>query len=212
MGYVNVTNSSSLRMPSIYFWTRPGSSVRPLVPPKAEPRQLRPVTSWKGRVEISFPAPATPMITLVPQPLWQHSSAARMVWTLPMHSKVKSRPPSVISTSTSWIGRSWSFGFTHSVAPICFAKSNLVGLMSTPMMREAPASRAPWMALRPTPPRPNTATVSPACTFAVLNTALYPVVTPQARRQTLSMGASSWILATEISGRTQYSQNVDVPM
>ena len=26
--------------------TRPGSSVRPLTPPKALPRQVRPVTSW----------------------------------------------------------------------------------------------------------------------------------------------------------------------
>ena len=26
--------------------TRPGSSVRPLTPPKAVPRQVRPVTSW----------------------------------------------------------------------------------------------------------------------------------------------------------------------
>lgn len=37
---------------------------------------MRPVTSWKGRVEISCPAAATPMMTLVPQPLWQASRAA----------------------------------------------------------------------------------------------------------------------------------------
>ena len=48
----------------------------------------RPVTSWKGRVEISWPAPATPMMMDSPQPLWQHSSASRMSFTLPMHSKV----------------------------------------------------------------------------------------------------------------------------
>ena len=40
-----------------------GTSVRPRAPPKAVPFQTRPVTSWKGRVEISWPAPATPMIT-----------------------------------------------------------------------------------------------------------------------------------------------------
>ena len=61
--------------------------MRPLTPPKAEPFQTRPVTSWNGRVEISSPAPATPMITDSPQPLWQHSSAWRMTLTLPMHSK-----------------------------------------------------------------------------------------------------------------------------
>jgi hypothetical protein len=39
-----------------------------------------------GRVLISCPAAATPMITDSPQPLWQHSSAARMVLPLPLHS------------------------------------------------------------------------------------------------------------------------------
>jgi hypothetical protein len=32
-----------------------GTSVRPRAPPKAVPRQDRPVTSWNGRVEISCP-------------------------------------------------------------------------------------------------------------------------------------------------------------
>ena len=50
-----------------------GTSVRPRAPPKAVPFQTRPVTSWNGRVEISWPAPATPMMTETPQPLWQHS-------------------------------------------------------------------------------------------------------------------------------------------
>jgi len=40
-----------------------------VLPPNAVPFQVRPVTSWNGRVEISCPAPATPMITDVPQPL-----------------------------------------------------------------------------------------------------------------------------------------------
>ena len=72
----------------MYQSTMRGTSVRPLAPPKAVPRQTLPVTSWKGRVEISWPAPATPMMVLSPQPLWQHSSAWRMVSTLPMHSKL----------------------------------------------------------------------------------------------------------------------------
>jgi len=45
-------------------------------PPNADPRQTRPVTSWNGRVEISWPAAATPMMTDSPQPLWQASRAA----------------------------------------------------------------------------------------------------------------------------------------
>ena len=40
---------------------------------------------------ISWPAPATPMMTDSPQPLWQHSSAARITCTLPMHSKESRR-------------------------------------------------------------------------------------------------------------------------
>ena len=64
-------------LPSMYQSTIFGTSVRPLAPPKAVPRQTRPVTSWKGRVEISAPAGATPMMTDSPQPLCAHSRAWR---------------------------------------------------------------------------------------------------------------------------------------
>ena len=60
---------------------------------------IRPVTSWNGRVAISRPASATPMMIDLPQPRWQHSSAWRMVCTLPMHSNEKSAPPPVRSTT-----------------------------------------------------------------------------------------------------------------
>lgn len=56
------------------------------------------VMSTHGRVEISAPAGATPMMLHTPQPLWQHSRAARMTPTFPVASKVKSSPPSVSST------------------------------------------------------------------------------------------------------------------
>ena len=66
-----------------------GTSVRPRAPPKAVPRQMRPVTSWNGRVEISWPAAGhADDAPLVPQPLWQHSSAWRITLMLPMHSKL----------------------------------------------------------------------------------------------------------------------------
>ncbi|MNE65181.1 hypothetical protein D3C80_1606400 [compost metagenome] len=80
------------------------------------------------------------------------------------------------------------------------------------MMRLALALTAPMTADKPMPPRPKMATVSPGCTLAVLMTAPMPVVTPQPSRQTFSSGASFWILATEISGNTVYSEKVDVPM
>ena len=80
------------------------------------------------------------------------------------------------------------------------------------MMRLALAMVAPWMALKPTPPRPKTATVAPGSTLAVFSTAPMPVVMPQPSRQTFSSGALSLIFATAISGRTVYSLNVEVPM
>ena len=57
--------------------------------------------------------------------------------------------------------------------------SSRSGLMSTPTILFAPASFAPWMTLRPMPPSPNTTTLSPGWTLAVLTTAPTPVVTPQ---------------------------------
>ena len=54
--------------------------------PKAVPIQRRPVTSWNGRVAISFPDAATPITQLTPQPRWAHSRAARITSTLPVQS------------------------------------------------------------------------------------------------------------------------------
>ena len=87
-GSVWVMRSSMSIFPSMYQSTILGTSVRPRAPPKAVPFHTRPVTSWKGRVLISCPAPATPMMMLSPQPRWQHSSAWRIIFTLPMHSKL----------------------------------------------------------------------------------------------------------------------------
>src|SRR5450755_319779 len=83
-----VIRSSMLILPSMYQSTILGTSVRPRAPPKAVPFQMRPVTSWNGRVLISLPAPATPMITDPPQPRWVHSSAWRISSVLPTHSKL----------------------------------------------------------------------------------------------------------------------------
>ena len=80
------------------------------------------------------------------------------------------------------------------------------------MMRLQLAIRAPWITARPIAPSPNTATVEPSSTLAVLNTAPIPVVMPQPSRQTLSSGASLLTLASDTSGTTVYSENVEVPM
>src|SRR5215831_3476444 len=68
-------------LPSMYQSTIFGTSVRPRAPPKAVPFHTRPVTSWNGRVAISAPAGATPMMMDWPQPRWQASSAWRITVT-----------------------------------------------------------------------------------------------------------------------------------
>ena len=78
-----------LILPSMYQSTIFGTSVRPRAPPKAVPFQTRPVTSWNGRVAISLPASATPMMIDSPQPRWQHSSAWRMTSVLPVRVEGK---------------------------------------------------------------------------------------------------------------------------
>ena len=65
-------------LPCMYQSTIFGTSVRPDAPPKAVPRQTRPVTSWKGRVLI-LPAGATPMIMLSPHPLGRLKGRAHHV-------------------------------------------------------------------------------------------------------------------------------------
>ena len=51
-----------------YFSTSQGTCERLLKPPNTVPFHTRPVTSWKGRVDISCPDAETPTITDVPQP------------------------------------------------------------------------------------------------------------------------------------------------
>ena len=46
------------------------------------------VSVANGRVLISFPASATPMMIDSPQPRWQHSSAVRITSVLPVASKL----------------------------------------------------------------------------------------------------------------------------
>ena len=166
--------------PSMYQSTIFGTSVRPRAPPKAVPRQLRPVTSWKGRVLISSPAPATPMMMLSPQPRWVHSSAWRITLVLPMHSKLKSAPPPVRST-TACTTLSWptSFGLMKWVMPNFRPIASRAGFRSIPMILSAPTMRAPCSTLSPMPPSPKTAILAPGQTFAVFTTAPTPVVTPQ---------------------------------
>ena len=80
--------------------------------------------------------------------------------------------------------------FTVWVAPNFFAHSSLVSEMSTAMIVVAPASLAPAIAASPTPPQPNTATLSPRCTAPVLIAAPTPAMTPQPSRPADAGGAA----------------------
>src|ERR1700758_1029338 len=156
-----------------------GTSVRPRAPPNALPLQTRPVRSWNGRVAISLPASATPITTDPPQPRWQASSAWRITVVLPVQSKVKSAPPSVSATRCWTMSSLILVGLTKWVMPNFLPQSSLESLTSTPTILLAPTNLAPWITLRPMPPNPNTTTLAPGVTLAVLITAPTPVVTPQ---------------------------------
>ena len=69
----------------------------------------------------------------------------------------------------------------------------------------APAIRHPWTTERPTPPQPNTATVAPGRTAAVLIAAPTPVVTPHPTRAAALRSTSFSMGTTQIAGTTACS-------
>src|ERR1700733_6791491 len=76
-------------------------------------------------------------------------------------------------------------------------------------MRVAPAIRSPWMTLRPTPPTPKTAAVSPGRTLARLSTAPTPVRTPQPMRHADVSGTSLGMRTACTSLTIVTSENTD---
>ena len=82
--------------------------------------------------------------------------------------------------------------------------------MSMATIVVAPASRAPAMAAAPTPPQPNTATLSPGATWPVWMAAPIPAMTPQPSRPAASgrtLGTSvHWPAATRVR-----SANAPIP-
>jgi len=71
--------------------------------------------------------------------------------------------------------------------------------------------RAPWIALIPTPPAPNTTTDDPGRTLAVLIAAPAPVITPQPMSAATSSGMSLSILIDACCGTIVYSAKVPAP-
>ena len=76
------------------------------------------------------------------------------------------------------------------------------------MMVVAPAISAPCMTFSPTPPAPNTATVVPGWTCAVLMAAPTPVVTPQPTSAAWPNGTSLSMGTAAISGTVAYPAKV----
>ena len=76
------------------------------------------------------------------------------------------------------------------------------------MILPAPARRAPWTTLSPTPPQPITSTDAPASTLAQWVTAPTPVGTQQPMRAACAQGMSLRIGTSISAGQTTYSQKV----
>jgi hypothetical protein len=76
------------------------------------------------------------------------------------------------------------------VAPSSRARSSRLSLMSMAMIVAAPTALAAMMALRPTAPVPEIATLLPARTRSAFMTAPAPVMMPQPRGPSRSRGAS----------------------
>ena len=102
-----------------------GTSVRPRAPPNAVPFQTRPVTSWNGRVAISWPAPATPMMTLTaPAAVAALERLAHQRRRCRRTRSCSRRRRSVSSTRCATRSPSTSFGLTKCVMPN-FARQRL---------------------------------------------------------------------------------------
>src|SRR3984885_5405845 len=147
-----------------------------------------------------------PMIVAVPpgRSDSKHCSAVRFK---PTASNENSTPPPVSSLIAS-TGSALDALIT-SVAPISFATSSLEEIVSTAMMRSAPAMAAPLTADRPIPPQSNTATVAPGGTFAVFITAPAPVMTPHPTSAATFSGISSASFTTAFSCTSNCSANED---
>ena len=90
------------------------------------------------------------------------------------------------------------------VAPMSLAHSSFFGSRSTAITLVAPASTAPTMAASPTPPQPNTATLSPCSTPPVWTAAPIPAITPHPSSPATSGRTSErtfvhWPAATRVS-------------
>ena len=124
-----------------------------------------------------------------------------------MHTSAPLPPVSSLTASTASTSRL----LTVCVAPNALAHSSFRGSMSTAMIVRAPASAAPWIAASPTPPQPNTATVSPRCTFPVYIAAPSPAITPHPMRPAASGLALGSIGTHCVAATSVFSAKAPMP-
>ena len=159
------------------------------------------------------------MATALP-PQSRASRALRSTAGWPTQSKAQVTPPwglrdpearlrSAGTSARMASAASPALASTKSVAPNWRPRASLSATVSTATMRVAPAIRRPWITLRPTPPTPNTAAVSPGRTRARLSTAPTPVSTPQPMRQAEVRGTSLGMRTAWTSRTTVVSVNTE---
>src|SRR5262245_12981875 len=132
-----------------------------------------------------------------------------MARTDPASSNAYSTPPPLAARTSSAVVSLRALKV--SVAPSLLANSSLSSARSIATTRDAPAATAPMSDASPTPPRPMTATLAPAGTFAVLTTAPTPVSTAQPNSAAWSSGSSGSILTIDRRDTVAYSANADTP-
>ena len=97
------------------------------------------------------------------------------------------------------------------VAPNRRASGIFAGWVSTAMIVDAPHSAAPCTMFNPTPPQPNTTTLSPGRTPAVYIAAPTPVATAHPTSAAAFRGASRRTGMQLASGTTAYSAKLARP-
>jgi hypothetical protein len=137
-------------LPSMYQSTIFGTSVRPRAPPKAVPFQVRPVTSWNGRVEISCAGAGhadddrlAPAAMRAFQRLAHHLGVAGAVEGVVRAADLVGAALGHVDEMGTTMSPSISFGLTKWVMPKRSPQAFLSLLMSTPMIMSAPASAGP---------------------------------------------------------------------
>ena len=100
---------------------------------------------------------------------------------------------------------------TVCVAPNPRAHSSFRGSVSTAMIVRAPTRLAPAIAASPTPPQPNTATVSSRCTPPVFTAAPKPAITPQPSRPAASGRAEGFTFVACPAATSVFAANAPMP-